>query len=89
MDTVPLTEYINPVRLPSTLFVDEASSDEFNEIKTNLKDFVRKTCVQFIIGERDIETGWDAYLTELANFKVDRYVEIYSNAYKAAMGAAE
>lgn len=85
LDTVPLTEFIDPVRLPATLFVAEADSDEFNEIKTNLKDFVRKTCVQFIIGERDIEEGWDAYLGELANFKVDRYVEIYSAAYKAAM----
>lgn len=85
LDTVPLTKFINPVRLPATLFVAEADSDEFNEIKTNLKDFVRKTCVQFIIGERDIEDGWDAYLSELNNFKVDRYVEIYSAAYKAAM----
>ncbi|MBQ8954678.1 MAG: extracellular solute-binding protein [Clostridia bacterium] len=85
LDTVPLTEFINPVRLPATLFVAEEDSDEFNEIKTNLKDFVRKTCVQFIIGERDIEAGWDAYLSELNNFKVDRYVEIYSAAYKAAI----
>ena len=71
----------------STLFVAEQDSDEFNEIKTNLKDFVRKTCVQFIIGERDIENGWDAYLDELNNFKVDRYVEIYSAAYKASQSA--
>ncbi|NLG24307.1 MAG: extracellular solute-binding protein, partial [Clostridiales bacterium] len=71
LDTVPLTEYINPVRLPATLFVDTAVSDEFNEIKTNLKDFVRKTCVQFIIGERDIENGWEDYLAELSRFGVD------------------
>ena len=87
LDTNQVVEFINPVRLPSTLFVAEQDSDEFNEIKTNLKDFVRKTCVQFIIGERDIENGWDAYLDELNNFKVDRYVEIYSAAYKASQGA--
>lgn len=84
LDTVPLMDFVNPVRLPATLFVAEADSDEFNEIKTNLNDFVRKTCVQFIIGERDIENGWDVYLSELNNFKVNRYVEIYGNAYKAA-----
>ena len=84
LDTVPLMEFVNPVRLPATLFVAEADSDEFNEIKTNLNDFVRKTCVQFIVGERDIENDWDAYLNELNNFKVDRYVSIYSDAYKAA-----
>lgn len=86
LDTVPLMDFVNPVRLPATLFVAEEDSDEFNEIKTNLNDFVRKTCVQFIIGERDVEEGWDAYLAELQNFKVDRYVEIYSNAYKATLG---
>lgn len=89
LDTVPLMEYVNPVRLPATLFVAEEDSDEFNEIKTNLKDFVRKTCVQFIIGERDIETGWDAYLSELQSFGVDRYVEIYTNAYNATQTSAE
>lgn len=87
LDTNQVVEFINPVRLPATLFVAEQDSDEFNEIKTNLKDFVRKTCVQFIIGERDIENGWDAYLDELNNFKVDRYVEIYSAAYKASQTA--
>ena len=77
------------MRLPSTLFVAEADSDEFNEIQTNLNDFVRKTCVQFIIGERDIENGWEAYLDELNSYKVDRYVEIYSEAYKTASATAE
>lgn len=83
IDTVNLLNYIPDATLPSTLFVAEEDSDEFNEIQTNLKDFVRKTCVQFIIGERDVEAGWDEYLAELERFKVDRYVEIYSAAYEA------
>lgn len=85
LDTVPLLEYIDPVRLPATLFVDLSVSDEYNEIKTNLNDFVRKTCVQFIMGERNIETGWDAYLAELQRFNVDRYVSIYQDAYNATL----
>lgn len=89
VDTTKVVEFIDPVRLPSTLFVAEADSDEFNEIQTNLNDFVRKTCVQFIIGERDIENGWEAYLDELNSYKVDRYVEIYSEAYKTASATAE
>lgn len=89
LDTKPLMDYVDPVRVPSTLFVAEEDSDEFNEIKSNLKDFVRKTCVQFIIGDRDIEDGWEAYLDELNKFKVDRYVEIYSNAYKASQAEAK
>ena len=87
IDTEPLTAYINPERLPSTLYVDLDVSDEFNEIKTNLKDFVRKTCVQFIVGERDIENDWDTYLDELNRFGADRYLEIYAATYAKAMGA--
>lgn len=85
LDTVPLMEYVNPERLPSTLYVDTDVSDEFNEIKTNLKDFVRKTCVQFIIGERDVENDWDAYLNELYRFGADRYLTIYAETYAKAI----
>ena len=38
--------------------------------------------VQFITGDRDIESGWDQYLSELDSYRVDRYIEIY----KAATG---
>lgn len=85
MDTVPLMDYVNPERLPATLFVDVDVADEFNEIKTNLKDFIRKATVQFITGDRDVENGWDAYLNDLKRFGADRYLEIYSETYKKAM----
>ena len=85
LDTVPLTEFINPERLPAKLYVALDVADEFNEIQTNLKDFVRKTCVQFIIGERDIENDWDAYLDELNRFGADRYLEIYAATYANAI----
>ena len=73
---------------PSTLFVAEQDSDEFNEIKTNLKDF----------GAQDLRAVHNRRarhrkrlgrlnLDELNNFKVDRYVEIYSAAYKASQSA--
>lgn len=85
LDTVPLMEYVNPERLPATLFVSTDVSDEFNEIKTNLKDFVRKATVQFIIGDRDLDNGWDAYKEELKRFGADRYLEIYTDTYTQAM----
>lgn len=85
LDTQPLLEFVAEERLPATLFVDIEVSDEFNEIKTNLKDFVRKATVQFIIGDRDLDTGWDAYKDELRRFGADRYLEIYTKTYQEAM----
>ena len=57
-------------------------ADDYAEIQTNLINFVRMATVQFITGDRDIESGWDQYLSELDSYRVDRYIEIY----KAATG---
>ncbi|MGI6172966.1 MAG: extracellular solute-binding protein [Christensenellales bacterium] len=86
LDTVPLEAFIDPNRLPATLFVAEADADEFTEIRTNLNDYITKATVQFIIGERDIDADWDAYLNDLARYGIDRYVEIYSAAYQSSLG---
>ena len=82
LDTQKVEQYIPEKRLQYNVYVPLDMADEYAEIKTNLNSFVRMATVQFITGERDIETGWDQYLSELDSYKVDRYIEIY----KAAAG---
>ena len=36
---------------------------------------------RFIIGDVDIETGWDEYLAELDNIGLPRYLELVQQAY--------
>lgn len=82
LDTQKVEQYIPKERLDYTVFIPLDMADDYAEIQTNLNSFVRMATVQFITGERDIETGWDQYLSELDSYRVDRYIEIY----KAAAG---
>lgn len=80
LDTQKVEEFIPEKRLEYNPFIPLEMMDEYAEIQTNLNSFIRKTIVQFITGERDIENGWDEYLSELDSYRVDRYVEIYKTA---------
>ena len=80
LDTQKVEEFIPEKRLEYNPFIPLEMMDEYAEIQTNLNSFVRKTIVQFITGERDIENGWDEYLSELDSYRVDRYVERYKTA---------
>jgi putative aldouronate transport system substrate-binding protein len=80
LDTQKVEEFIPEKRLEYNPFIPLEMTDEYAEIQTNLNSFVRKTIVQFITGERDIENGWEEYLSELDSYRVDRYVEIYKTA---------
>ena len=80
LDTKKVEQYIPEKRLQYTVFIPEDMADEYSEIQANLNNFVRMTTVQFIMGERDIENGWEDYKKELEGYKVDRYIEIYKTA---------
>ena len=80
-DTISLQEYRKDVYLPRNIFIASEDSDEYNEILTNINDYINKATVQFITGELDIDADWDSYLVNLDKYGADRYVEIYSNAY--------
>ena len=80
LDTKKVEQYIPKERLDYTVFIPLDMADDYAEIQTNLNSFVRMATVQFITGERDIETGWDQYLSELDSYRVDRYIEIYKTA---------
>jgi len=86
LDTVSLAEYRRDVYLPLNIFISQENNEAYNEVQTNLNDFVQKTAVQFILGERNLETDWENYLSELERYGADRYVEIYSEAYAAVNG---
>lgn len=80
LDTQKVEEFIPEKRLEYNPFVPLDMMDEFAEIQTNLNSFIKKATVQFINGERDIETGWEEYLSELDSYRKDRYIEIYKTA---------
>lgn len=80
LDTQKVEQYIPEERLDYMVYIPIDMADDYAEIQTNLNNFVRMATVQFITGDRDIESGWDQYLSELDSYRVDRYIEIYKMA---------
>ena len=38
---------------------------------------------EFLLGQRNIDTEWDAYISFMERAGVDRYIEIWQNSYNA------
>lgn len=54
---------------------------ELGTLKTDLTTFITASQAEFIIGTRDIETGWDAYLKEIEGMGLSKILEIEQAAY--------
>jgi putative aldouronate transport system substrate-binding protein len=68
--------------LPPLYFTEEQST-ELADLEKTLKDYVDQTIAQFITGELNVESEWDKYLQTLKGMNVDRFIEIYQQAYDA------
>lgn len=53
---------------------------------TDVYNYLVTAKVQFITGETDIDTGWDAYLAELDKIGLERLLEIEQAAYDRYLG---
>lgn len=73
---VPEMEMIYP-----PVYIDPADVGELARLKTAVKDYVEESIVRFITGDLDIEADWNDYMDELDVIDIDRYLEIYQEAY--------
>lgn len=51
-------------------------AEEYLEFRANMKAEIDSGFVSFIIGEKDIETEWDAYVSKFYDLGLERYTEI-------------
>lgn len=58
---------------------DELS--ERSDIIDVIDPYVKQMHYEFITGEQNIDSGWDAYVKELKGMNVDRLVEINNESY--------
>lgn len=72
--------------LPPLIFTKDQAA-ELADLDTVIYEYLKEMTARFIIGDIDISDGWDDYLEELENMKIDRLVEIYQEAYDSKMGA--
>lgn len=59
-------------------------TDEYTEYNTELINIFNTNMLAFIIGEKDIETKWDAYVAEYLNAGGEEVRQSLLKAYNAA-----
>ncbi len=69
--------------MPPTLPLGLDVAEEYAELRMTINEYVRQSLARFIVGDLNIETGWDAYLAQLKSMKLDRYLEIVQRALAA------
>ena len=66
--------------LPRLKFTSE-ETEEINFIGTSLSTYLTQTTVEFIIGAKNLDTDWDAYVAALDNMGMQDLIAYYQAAY--------
>ncbi len=72
--------------MPSIIYYGPEMIDEISLLEVNLTNALKRASAEFVIGTRNIETDWDAYLEELNSLGLDRYLELSQQVYDAYYG---
>ena len=71
-------------RIPIVYWCNDLdAATEFTELKTLINDYITTSLNEFTLGIRDIDSDadWDAYVNEVKNMGMDRYVELARTYY--------
>lgn len=84
-ESLPYVDYFPAEYVARNTWFDEEQTEIVNLLESSILSFVNEAQAQFIVGTRDIETGWDSYLGELEAMQVSQWVQTYQDAYTAMM----
>ena len=74
--------YFNkPEKLLPPLKYTQEDTDMLTDALTTIPDFVKQAIAEFTTGTRDIETGWDQYLSELDSMGLQQLIQIAQATY--------
>ena len=65
---------------PQVTYTAEEQAER-SVLMMDIKNYIQTMKAQFIVGEVDVDAGWDAFLTNLKNMQLDRLLEIEQQAY--------
>jgi len=60
--------------------------EDIKDMKLAINTYVRESLALFVMGQRNIERDWDAYIRELDRMNLRRYIEITQSGYERAIG---
>jgi putative aldouronate transport system substrate-binding protein len=67
-------------RLPD-VFIDPSQAQTVAELQTTINKYIEQNEVQFVIGKKDLNKDWDAYVKGLQDLGSDKYLGIYQDAF--------
>jgi putative aldouronate transport system substrate-binding protein len=66
-------------------FMSEDGTQLISEYRTVINSIVDQYFAAFVTGTKDIESDWEAYLTELNNADLETYLEVYQSEYNTGV----
>jgi hypothetical protein len=72
-------------RVDFTLFT-ASELEEIKDMKTTINTYVNEYLALFVMGQRNIDREWDAYIRELDRMNLRRYIELNQSGYERAIG---
>lgn len=66
---------------PISIFMDPQDADAANQLRTTINAYVKTSMVEFIIGRKNLNNDWDAYVKGLDGLNLPQYMKIYQKAY--------
>ena len=75
---------MNQKYLPFTVWQDEESARTRAQLETMFNDYVNESRARFVVGELNIESDWDSYISELNAMDLEAYVAIWQKIYDVA-----
>ena len=59
-----------------------------SEVQTAIQEYIEQTVAQWIAGQADIDSGWDAYCEQLNTLGLEEYVQMRKETAAEAQAAA-
>ena len=85
-NTFPGRYNLHPEEMPIKLIFNQDELDAVSDIEATIRSYADESIVNFALGNKDIETEWDAYLAELEAIGLDYYIEVCQSAYDRLNG---
>ena len=79
-ETKRLSEYF-PETMPSYFFFEGAELEEYEELYSTFDSYIDQSVAEFIVGTKSLDGDWDAYLSDLEKYGLERYMELQQEGY--------
>lgn len=84
-ESVPLRYDNYPDELVARLIFTQEEVDAISEIQTSIYSYVDESRTRFILGDMNIETDWDSYISTLESMGLGELIEVSQTCYERMM----